>query len=105
MGVTVNEQRDGCSLCRYAPLSPAQLSDMAIGLGADEVRHEYQLDYLADVFAALYPDRTYQAIRIDRSASQLGAALVSDPDWVISALRKAPRRERRPQDCIVFESY
>lgn len=101
MATTLTEQRDGCDLCKWAPLPPSELAWVANDLGADEVRHYFALDWLADEFAATYADRTYQAVRVDRKLQHL----TTSPDWLLESLRKAPRRERNINECIVFETY
>lgn len=94
----------GCEFCKWSPLRPSQMAEIARALGAQEVRGHFAIEWLANEFAAMYEDGTYQAIRLDQSNQTL-RELNGDPEWVIEALRKAPRRERRPQDCLVFESY
>lgn len=88
-----------CPNCRV--LSAETRQQIATALGAREVRAGFAIDYLADMIGAWYADETYSAIRLSHRREREGI----DTDWLIMALRKAPRRVIHPGQMTEFEDY
>lgn len=88
-----------CPNCRI--LFPEARQRIKEALGAKDVRAEFDISYLANMIGAWYDDDTYSAIRLQVRRDRE----VPDTEWLIMALRKAPRRPIKPAECIVFENY
>lgn len=88
-----------CPDCRI--LSIENRARIATAIGASQVRTQFCLEYLADLIGAWYADGTYSALRVSRRR----ASDELDPDWLIMALRKAPRQVIHPGEAVVFEDY
>lgn len=91
-----------CPTCRI--LGPDVVQHLKESLGADRLVADFLMDELATAIVAIYPDATYSALKIAARRREF-PRLYDDPEWVLDALRKAPRRPRREQDRIVCEEY
>lgn len=89
-----------CSACQQ-PFESELRARLTKALGAVEVNSGFDIERLATVYAARYPDDTYSALRVQYRTDRQEAGL----DWLVQAFAKAPRHPLVQGESLIYEEY